>query len=115
MITTVEAKQMFEDWCPYKGSPDPWVVWEAAIAAVNKKEEFPNTLYLGRTYYTNEGKEVKMISIHAVGKDYETMQDQHGVHRYSRSHSRIVGRCTGAPIDYSKNIDFVTAPNGMLK
>lgn len=34
-ITPLEEQQMFDDWCPYKGNPDPRVVWAAAIEAVN--------------------------------------------------------------------------------
>lgn len=34
-ITPLMEQQMFDDWCPYKGSPDPRVVWAAAIDAVN--------------------------------------------------------------------------------
>lgn len=34
-ITPLEEQQMFDDWCPYKGTPDPRVVWAAAIEAVN--------------------------------------------------------------------------------
>lgn len=26
-------KAAFEKWCPYKGSPDPWVVWQVAFQA----------------------------------------------------------------------------------
>lgn len=34
-ISALEEQQMFDDWCPYKGSPDPRVVWAAAIDAAN--------------------------------------------------------------------------------
>jgi hypothetical protein len=34
-ITPLMEQQMFDDWCPYKGNPDPRVVWAAAIEAVN--------------------------------------------------------------------------------
>jgi hypothetical protein len=34
-ITPLMEQQMFDDWCPYKGNPDPRVVWAAAIDAVN--------------------------------------------------------------------------------
>ena len=34
-ITPLEEQQMFDDWCPYKGNPDPRVVWAAAIQAAN--------------------------------------------------------------------------------
>jgi hypothetical protein len=26
---------MFDDWCPYKGNPDPRTVWASAIDSVN--------------------------------------------------------------------------------
>ena len=34
-ITPLMEQQMFDDWCPYKGSPDPRIVWAAAVEAVN--------------------------------------------------------------------------------
>lgn len=34
-ITPLMEQQMFDDWCPYKGNPDPRVVWAAAVDAVN--------------------------------------------------------------------------------
>lgn len=34
-ITPLMEQQMFDDWCPYKGSPDPRTVWAAAVEAVN--------------------------------------------------------------------------------
>ena len=34
-VTPLEEQQMFDDWCPYKGNPDPRVVWSAAVDAVN--------------------------------------------------------------------------------
>jgi hypothetical protein len=26
-------REAFEAWCPYKGNPDPWIVWKAAWQA----------------------------------------------------------------------------------
>ena len=34
-ISPLEEQQMFDDWCPYRGNPDPRTVWAAAIEAVN--------------------------------------------------------------------------------
>jgi hypothetical protein len=34
-ITPLMEQQMFDDWCPYKGSPNPRTVWAAAVDAVN--------------------------------------------------------------------------------
>jgi hypothetical protein len=34
-ITPLMEQQMFDDWCPYKGSPDPRTVWSAAIDSAN--------------------------------------------------------------------------------
>jgi hypothetical protein len=34
-ITPLMEYQMFDDWCPYKGNPDPRTIWAAAIKAVN--------------------------------------------------------------------------------
>lgn len=35
LITPLMEQQMFDDWCPYSGNPDPRTVWSAAIQAVN--------------------------------------------------------------------------------
>jgi hypothetical protein len=35
LITPLMEQQMFDDWCPYTGNPDPRTVWSAAIEAVN--------------------------------------------------------------------------------
>ena len=35
LITPLMEQQMFDDWCPYKGNPDPRTVWASAIDAVN--------------------------------------------------------------------------------
>lgn len=66
----------------------------------------PPMLVLGRTYKTASGKKVRMVSISNAGTEYESMADEDGHHRYSRSHSRIVGRCTGSPNDDPLNIPF---------
>lgn len=66
------------------------------------------SLQLKGSYITDEGEIVIMQKIHHEGTDYETMSDQHGHHRYSRSQGRIVGRCTGSPIDDPKNISLGT-------
>lgn len=63
-------------------------------------------LQLGETYQTNENEYVTMKGISNSGKEYETMYDQHGVHRYSRSPSRIIGRCTGSSVYEPKNISL---------
>jgi len=34
-ILPLDEQQMFDDWCPYKGSPDPRQVWAAAMDAAN--------------------------------------------------------------------------------
>lgn len=34
-ITPLMEQQMFDDWCPYKGNPDPRTVWAAATEAIN--------------------------------------------------------------------------------
>ena len=34
-ISPLEEQQLFDSWCPYKGNPDPRVVWAAAVDAVN--------------------------------------------------------------------------------
>ena len=33
----MDMQQAFDEWCPYKGSPDPWAVWQAAWAAAESK------------------------------------------------------------------------------
>lgn len=70
----------------------------------------PPMLVLGRTYKTISGKKVRMVSISNAGTEYESMADEDGHHRYSRSHSRIVGRCTGSPKDDPLNIPFDPPP-----
>lgn len=57
-------------------------------------------LYLGETYKTQEGNYVKMVKIHNAGTQYETLEDELGVNRYSRRTSDF-GRVTGSPFDYS--------------
>lgn len=34
-ITPLMEQQMFDDWCPYNGNPDPRSVWAAATDAIN--------------------------------------------------------------------------------
>ncbi len=63
-------------------------------------------LALGQTYTTRGGERVTMMEIANAGKEYESMVDQHGRHRYSRSHERIIGRCTCSANDDPGNIDF---------
>jgi hypothetical protein len=57
-------------------------------------------LYLNMTYETQAGDRVKMVKIHNAGTSYETLEDEHGVNRYSRR-ADDVGRCTGSAHDYS--------------
>ena len=67
-------------------------------------------LELGRTYKTISGKKVRMVSISNAGTEYESMADEEGHHRYSRSHGRIIGRCTGSKTDDPLNIAFDPPP-----
>ncbi|QHJ78926.1 MAG: hypothetical protein [Caudoviricetes sp.] len=76
---------------------------ELEILTVSTHDEY-NCLMLNHSYVTNEGKTVVMKEIHQVGTDYETMSDQHGHHRYSRSQGRIVGRSTGSPVNGPNSI-----------
>lgn len=73
------------------------------ILTVRTVEEY-HELVLNRTYLTNEGKIVVMKKIHNEGKEHETMSDQHGHHRYSRSQGRVVGRSTGSPLNGPNSI-----------
>lgn len=63
-----------------------------------------NTFAVGMSYVTNEGKIVIMQGISNPGTEYETLYDQHGHHRYSRSQGRIVGRSTGSPVNGPNSI-----------
>lgn len=68
------------------------------------QESVPLTLSIGRSYTTLNGTNVRMVGISNENTDYETMVDQFGIHRYSRSPGHIVGRCTGSPINDPMNI-----------
>ena len=54
-ITPLMEQQMFDDWCPYKGNPDPRTVWAAAIDAANG-------LTLGATAYPEQAKAVEPVA-----------------------------------------------------
>lgn len=71
--------------------------------------DLPPILVLGREYPTLDGQVIKLVSISNAGTEYETMADEQGRHRYSRNHSRIIGRLTGSPIDAPGNIAFSIA------
>ena len=76
---------------------------ELEILRVETPKE-KNTFAVGMSYVTNEGKIVIMQGIANPGTEYETLYDQHGHHRYSRSQDRIVGRSTGSPVNGPNSI-----------
>lgn len=79
------------------------------IKIITVRTEYePMCLQVGQTYKTVGGEEVTMIRVVNAGKEYETMVDQNGVNRYSRSNGRIVGRCTGCSIHDPRNIKMGT-------
>lgn len=55
---------------------------------------------LNCVYETQAGEAIKFVAIHNAGTSYETMEDQHGVNRYTRRAGDI-GRVTGTPHDWS--------------
>lgn len=58
----------------------------------------PEPYILGNQYRTQGGDLVRFVIVHNEGKSHETMEDEHGVNRYTR---RDFGRCTGTAHDYS--------------
>lgn len=62
-------------------------------------------LMLGGTYLTQGGNRVTMVKIHGIGTPYETLEDEQGVHRYSRRISDM-GRATGTAHDYSDPLNI---------
>jgi hypothetical protein len=67
-ITPLMESQMFDDWCPYKGNPDPRVVWAAAIEAVNGLllEATPQQ----RTWVGLDPEEIRKTNHHMVDGAY---------------------------------------------
>jgi hypothetical protein len=70
----------------------------ASVPAAPHAQAEPVPFRLGNEYQTQAGDWVRFETVHNEGKDYETMADQHGHHRYTR---RDFGRVTGAAHDYS--------------
>ncbi|ASN71540.1 hypothetical protein 9F2_34 [uncultured Caudovirales phage] len=58
----------------------------------------PVPYIVGNQYRTQAGDLVRFVAVKNGGTDYECMEDEHGVHRYT---SRDHGRVTGSPHDYS--------------
>lgn len=53
---------------------------------------------IGKSYQTQGGETVTFVGVANEGTIYETMHDEHGVHRYT---TRDFGRVTGTAHDYS--------------
>lgn len=68
-------------------------------------------LYLGMTYETQGGDRVTMTAIRNAGTPYETLEDEHGVNRYSRRPADA-GRCTATAHDYSDQRNIKRTDNG---
>lgn len=96
-----------------EGSPQALVAAEGQKAVQEWYELNPPMLVLGRSYTTRDGRQVTMVSLANPGTEHESMADQHGHHRYSRSHDRIIGRCTGSPNYDPGNIVFATPTASM--
>ena len=58
----------------------------------------PSPFQVGQSYATQVGEIVRFVKVHNEGTYYETMEDERGVHRYTR---RDFGRVTGSAHDYS--------------
>lgn len=58
----------------------------------------PGPYRVGRSYKTQGGQTVRFVGVANAGTVYETMFDEHGVHRYT---TRDFGRVTGTAHDYS--------------
>lgn len=94
MNTEIESDNEFQavaDLCKTQGGLFDHRIEILSIRSINE----PMELVLGREYTTTDDKKVVMKGISNPGTDYETMYDQHGHHRYSRSQGRIIGRLTG--------------------
>lgn len=85
-----------------RGACESVNVLRAALAAP-AKDVAPSDAQpplLNCVYETQSGEAVKFVAIHNAGTSYETMEDQHGVNRYTRRAGDI-GRVTGTPHDWS--------------
>lgn len=103
----IESENQFQAVAELAQGLSRWSRWfrkeELEILRVNTPKE-KHTLAVGMSYVTNEGKIVVMKGISNPGTEYETLYDQHGHHRYSRSQGRIVGRSTGSPVNGPNSI-----------
>lgn len=59
----------------------------------------PVPFVVGNSYQQQDGKWIRFVKVYREGTDYETMEDENGVHRYT---SRDFGRVTGTSHDYSE-------------
>ena len=63
---------------------------------------------VGKSYRTQEGGVVRIVSRHTELRNYETVLGDDGAHRYDRSESKSdTGRVTGTAHDYSYPMNFV--------
>jgi hypothetical protein len=76
---------------------------EQLLTHLNQEESDMEPFKLGNQYTTQEGKTVVLShygnEAHR-GTAYETMVDEHGIHRYTHQ-GRGSGRVTGSPMDFS--------------
>lgn len=102
--TEIESENQFQAVVQLTQGLNRWYrKGELEILRVGTPKE-KNTFAVGMSYVTNEGKIVIMQGISNPGTEYETLYDQHGHHRYSRSQGRIVGRSTGSPVNGPNSI-----------
>jgi hypothetical protein len=73
-------------------------VAEGTSEVLFRRLEMSAPFRVGGQYKTQSGDVVTFVGVANEGTSYETMFDQHGVHRYT---ARDFGRVTGSPHDYS--------------
>lgn len=62
----------------------------------------PSPFRIGAEYVLMNGETVKLVAVHNEGTNYESMEDEIGVNRYT---TRDFGRVTGTS-EYERNIDI---------
>lgn len=107
----IESENQFQAVAQVARDTKRWNSWmseykdELEILLVGTPKE-KHTFAVGMSYVTNEGEIVVMKGMSNPGTEYETLYDQHGHHRYSRSQGRIVGRSTGSPVNGPNSISL---------
>lgn len=71
---------------------------EAEVERLKGGQGEPVAFIVGNRYRTQAGETVRFVRVHNEGTDYETMEDEQGINRYTR---RDFGRVTGSDHEYS--------------